>query len=1170
MKNTTTTNNSKQLNDKIVALEKNISELKKSESLHNYAIHNAPIGIITLSNDGKFKTANKSFCQICGYTEKELLSKNISEMTHEDDLQIGQNVMEELVSGKKDVASFDKRYIHKNGSPIFAQVSTVLAKDDNGKPVHFFSQIIDKTEEIRTYEKLRNSEEQLRLIAENTSDNISITTFDLKAKYIYVSASIKYLTGYEPDELVGRSFFDFIHPKDKKALYPLLKKYISLKVKKLLTGKVNPVTERIQFRFKKKTGDWLYMESTVNIAGDQLISIARDITDYKQFEEEIRASEEKFRTVTENAPIGIYYNNLKGEFLYGNKYAEEIIGFKSDELIGRNFLKLKLLNPKDIIKATKLLSLNKLGKSTGPDNFTLNRKDDEQREVEICTEIITLNEKKVVLGMVQDITERRNVEDQLYRFGRIIRDSLNEIFVFDAETLKFTYVNKGAQQNLGFSQKELLNMTPLDIKPKFTQEQFEQMLAPLRSGEKNIIVFKTEHKRKNKSIYDVEVHLQLYQHGKDCLFFAIILDITERKLAEEKLQISETRFKNAFQHSAIGMALVSTEGNWLSVNDHVCKILGFSREELLKKTFQDITHPDDLDNDLKNAKKMLAGEITNYRMEKRYIHKNGKTVYVNLAVSLVKDEHGIPMYFVSQIQDITKRKQIEIKNRQHTENIELINNLNTAANLGKDLKELLRLFVDGTNQIYNSNGATVYLLSEDGEYLEMQNLSNTPDVVKQIEKLIKTRIPKINIPLKENGIFQELLSSNKPVLMDEAKNIQAWTQEFIKTTFLPEKMRPVIRKLIPQIIKIIGIKSIIIVPLKSAGKTIGLMDVSSKQNYNKNDLQRIANLAEQMTVIINQMQSHNTLMDREQKLSEAQNIAQMGHYSFDVNSGTWTNSDQLDNIFGIDKDFERDIKGWQDIVHPDYKEIMLNYLQNDILKKHQKFDKEYKIVDKKTKQEKWVHGLGNLKFDKNNVTEMFGIIRDITIQKQAEQENKKLISLVENSSDYISIAALDGKIMYINEAGQKLIGMNGQEDYKSLKIFDVAFEEDLTMVNETILKSMKQTGQWAGEIRFKHQKTGKAVHMSMNYFNIIDSKTNKPIALATVSRDITKTKIAEAELRKHKEQLEIMVEERTKELKEKNKLLDDSMKVFVGREQTIYRLQDRIKKLEAELAAVKS
>ncbi|WP_108660170.1 EAL domain-containing protein [Acuticoccus kandeliae] len=122
----------------------------------------------------------------------------------------------------------------------------------------------------------------------------------------------------------------------------------------------------------------------------------------------------------------------------------------------------------------------------------------------------------------------------------------------------------------------------------------------------------------------------------------------------------EALFARAMADSAIGMALVGLDGGWLRVNDALCKILGYEPDELMKLTFQDITHPDDLDADLDLLAATLAGEISNYRLEKRYLHKDGRVLWALLVVSLVRDEANAPRFFISQIESIHSRKLAEI------------------------------------------------------------------------------------------------------------------------------------------------------------------------------------------------------------------------------------------------------------------------------------------------------------------------------------------------------------------------------------------------------------------------------------------------------------------------------------------------------------------------------
>jgi len=175
-----------------------------------------------------------------------------------------------------------------------------------------------KASHKQTEKKLAKSEELYRLIAESTSDVISFTTFNLYPVYTYVSSSVKVSTGYEPEELLGKSPFEFIHPDDKKKLFPILKDYVNAKIKKLLTGKELPTTKRIEFCFKDKEGSWRYLQSAVNIVGNKLLFVTRDITDQKKIEERIKKSEEKYYNLFDNMPGAYYRTDREGNLIMIN------------------------------------------------------------------------------------------------------------------------------------------------------------------------------------------------------------------------------------------------------------------------------------------------------------------------------------------------------------------------------------------------------------------------------------------------------------------------------------------------------------------------------------------------------------------------------------------------------------------------------------------------------------------------------------------------------------------------------------------------------------------------------------------------------------------------------------------------------------------------------------
>ena len=146
-------------------------------------------------------------------------------------------------------------------------------------------------------------------------------------------------------------------------------------------------------------------------------------------------------------------------------------------------------------------------------------------------------------------------------------------------------------------------------------------------------------------------------------------DIADRKQAERTLKESEERFRATFEQAAVGIAQVRPDGRWLQVNQKLCDIVGYRRAELLQCTFQDITHPEDLDADLASVRRMLAGEIQTYSMEKRYIRKDSSQVWICLTVGLVRQPTGEPKYFIAVVEDISERKRAQMALQQSGERL---------------------------------------------------------------------------------------------------------------------------------------------------------------------------------------------------------------------------------------------------------------------------------------------------------------------------------------------------------------------------------------------------------------------------------------------------------------------------------------------------------------------
>ncbi len=209
-------------------------------------------------------------------------------------------------------------------------------------------------------------------------------------------------------------------------------------------------------------------------------------------------------------------------------------------------------------------------------------------------------------------------------------------------------------------------------------------------------------KGQQAGFYDTELGVALIAISS-ILIFAILVGLSARSLyrtdverarVEEELREAEQRFRSSFGDAAIGMGLVGTDGRWLQVNRSLCELLGYSEQELLSKTFQDITHPDDLEMNLDQVKQVLAGKIDTSKVEKRYLHKLGHVVWTLLNVSLVRDANGIPLYFIAQIQDITESKRAEEEVRKNNALVQLLRAVATASNEASSIETAMQTCID--------------------------------------------------------------------------------------------------------------------------------------------------------------------------------------------------------------------------------------------------------------------------------------------------------------------------------------------------------------------------------------------------------------------------------------------------------------------------------------------
>lgn len=330
-----------------------------------------------------------------------------------------------------------------------------------------------------------------------------------------------------------------------------------------------------------------------------------------------------------------------------------------------------------------------------------------------------------------DSTDRKRAEEDLQetseRLKTMVEASPLPIITLDLQQ-NVKMWNQAAENIFGWTEYEVLNR-PIPIVPIDKQVELLGLLNDSIEGNSNSSV-ESRRQKKDGSVIDVSVSTAPLRDAKGNIYgsMSVIVDISDRKRAEEEktrllasIQESEERFRATFNQAAVGIAHIGLDGKWLLVNQRLCDIVGYTPEELKQLTFQDITHPDDLDIDLEYARQMLASEIQTYSIEKRYIHKNGSYIWINLTVSLVRstdllDSNGLgePKYFISALADISDRKRTEeqikaslkekevlLKEIHHRvkNNLQIISSLlNLQSESIKDSR-ILDIFKEGQNRI---------------------------------------------------------------------------------------------------------------------------------------------------------------------------------------------------------------------------------------------------------------------------------------------------------------------------------------------------------------------------------------------------------------------------------------------------------------------------------------
>lgn len=375
-----------------------------------------------------------------------------------------------------------------------------------------------------------------------------------------------------------------------------------------------------------------------------------------------------------------------GTLRYANAAFGRVFGYDPEEAVSAGMNVLDYVHPEDLARVGRdteiaLAELEAVrerggdGVAEAPSNRTEYRfrhADGSWRYVEgVGTYLLDDPEVRGVVVNVRDITPRKESEERLrqseLRFRQLFEQSVDALLLHDGAGRIFD-CNQEASRSLGYSREEMMRLSVADIASNQAsgEERIMNGLGLWKGGAHERVdgpevgYHLATHHRKDGTTFPVEVRVGEVDCGGERMLLASCRDISALKTATEALYESEERFRGAFENTSIGMALIGLDGRYLKTNPALRTLLGYREEELPGMSFWEVTHPEDRPESRERERRLLDAEQPDAgTIEKRYLKKDGGVVWALSSVSLVRDVHGNPSHYVSQFQNITRRKEAE-------------------------------------------------------------------------------------------------------------------------------------------------------------------------------------------------------------------------------------------------------------------------------------------------------------------------------------------------------------------------------------------------------------------------------------------------------------------------------------------------------------------------------
>ncbi len=388
----------------------------------------------------------------------------------------------------------------------------------------------------------------------------------------------------------------------------------------------------------------------------RMLGAHTDITEQKKAELNLQKQVEHYQHIIDGTNIGTWEWNVQtDEVIYNEKWAK-IIGYSLLELHPVSITTwTNCVHPDDLKKSEQVLEDHFSGKTPIYElEARMKHKNGDWIWVLVRGKVVSWTvkgEPEWMVGAHQEITKQKKDQEKYRLF---IEQAPSTIAMFDTNMCYIAYSKKWII-DYKIKDENIIGKSHYEVFPEIGA-QWKQDHQDCLSG-KILRCEEDRFEREDGSVQWISWELHPWYKSNNEVGGIIMLtaDITRTKEAEIRLKLSERTFRGNFENAAIGMAIIDLDGKWSKVNDTLCKIVGYTSEELMKLTFQDITHPDDLGADLDLVQELLDGKRSFYHMEKRYFHKNGQIVHIILSASIIRDENESPLYFISQITDITPR-----------------------------------------------------------------------------------------------------------------------------------------------------------------------------------------------------------------------------------------------------------------------------------------------------------------------------------------------------------------------------------------------------------------------------------------------------------------------------------------------------------------------------------